>query len=236
MTDPQDEESAGQEAQAREPQKTPRLFSRRRAAVIGAAVVGIALVGWCFAYEPVTRNFVAMDSVCTYCHLKTEYLYSVRMSYSHPHPAEPKTGEQPARCVDCHLPEGFWATTFAYTHFASATDLFGHFRDRAGERSGDWIPLGAARANRVHNRLLEHDSNTCRVCHIESEIVPKRDRGKKAHADALENKETCIECHTNLVHRFVEVREAEKVSEAGEGLDEGLDEGLEGGSAEPDVL
>jgi nitrate/TMAO reductase-like tetraheme cytochrome c subunit len=99
------------------------------------------------------------------------------------------------------------ATTFAYTHYASATDLFGHFRDRASERAGDWIPPSAARAARVRDRLFEYDSVTCRSCHIEADIKPKRKRGQRAHAKALENRETCIECHDNLVHRYVEVRE-----------------------------
>ncbi len=108
--------------------------------------------------------------------------------------------------MDCHLPEGFWAAGFAYSHFASATDLFGHFRDRASERAGDWIPPSAARAYRMRDRLFESDSVTCRSCHIESEIKPQRKRGQRAHAKALENRETCIECHDNLVHRYVEVR------------------------------
>ena len=86
------------------------------------------------------------------------------------------------------------------------TDLFGHPRDRASERAGDWIPAAAARAYRVRDRLFEYDSETCRSCHIESEIKPKRKRGQKAHKNALENKETCVECHDNLVHRQVDLR------------------------------
>ena len=171
------------------------------------AVVGLAaVIGWLFAYEPVTRNLVASEFVCGYCHLEREYVPAARLSFSKPHPATLEAGEEQARCVDCHLPEGFWATTFAYSHFASATDLFGHFRDRASERAGDWIPPSAARAYRMRERLFESDSVTCRSCHIESEIKPKRKRGQRAHAKALENKETCIECHDNLVHRYVEVR------------------------------
>ena len=27
-------------------------------------------------------------------------------------------------CADCHLPEGWWNATYAYTHFLSVTDLF----------------------------------------------------------------------------------------------------------------
>ena len=34
-------------------------------------------------------------------------------------------------------------------------------------------------------------------------IKPKRRRGQRAHANALKNKETCNECHDNLVHREV---------------------------------
>ena len=54
--------------------------------------------------------------------------------------------------------------------------------------------------------MFEYDSVTCRTCHIESEIKPKRKRGQKAHDLALEKKQTCIECHTNLVHRQVGAR------------------------------
>jgi nitrate/TMAO reductase-like tetraheme cytochrome c subunit len=181
------------------------LFGHR-VALLFAVVAVVALIGWLFAYEPVTRNLVASEFVCSYCHIEREYVPAARLSFSKPHPATPKEGEEVARCVDCHLPEGFWATTFAYTHFASATDLFGKFRDRASERAGDWMPPSAARAYRMRDRLFDSDSVTCRTCHIESEIKPKRKRGQKAHAKALENKETCIECHDNLVHRYVEVR------------------------------
>jgi nitrate/TMAO reductase-like tetraheme cytochrome c subunit len=216
------------------------LPSRRGARIIGG-ILALALIGWCFAYEPVTRNFFAQDAVCGYCHLEREYLHTARMSFTRQHPVEPKADDRIARCVDCHLPEGFWATTFAYTHVASATDLFGHFRDREGERAGDWIPLSAARAYRVRDRLMKYDSKTCRTCHIEEEIRPKEPRGQKAHEDALRDKDTCIKCHVNVVHRYVDVRET-KVAMTGdeEGLDEGmeddLDEDLDEGLEELEVL
>jgi nitrate/TMAO reductase-like tetraheme cytochrome c subunit len=194
-----------------------------------AGIVAVVLVTWCFAFEPVTRNYIAKDGLCTYCHLDRDYLYTARLSFTKQHPLDPEEGQRIAHCVDCHLPEGFWATAFAYTHFASITDLYGHFRDRQGERDGDWIPLSAARAYRVRDRLHEYDSAPCRTCHIESEIVPSTERGKNAHKDALENKETCIECHTNLVHRFVEVRGPEMAAgEEEEDLDADLDAGMEG--------
>ena len=181
------------------------LFGRRVVLLFGV-FVAVAVTGFVFAFEPVTRNLVASDAVCSYCHAEREYVFAARRPFTQPHPAIPEAGEEAAQCADCHLPEGFLATAFTYTHYASATDLFGHFRDRASERAGDWIPPSAARAARVRDRLFEYDSNTCRTCHIEADIKPKRKRGQRAHAKALENKETCVECHDNLVHRYIEVR------------------------------
>jgi nitrate/TMAO reductase-like tetraheme cytochrome c subunit len=201
------------------------ILSKHRRIIAGVLV--LLLIGWCFAYEPVTRNFVAQDNTCIYCHLPREYLHTARMPFTRQHPAEPKEGERIARCVDCHLPEGFWATTFAYTHFASATDLFGHFRDRPAERAGDWIPLSAARAYRVRDRLMEYNSKTCNTCHVMAEIKPKQPRGQKAHDDAVRDNDTCIKCHTNVVHRYVEVRTTTAKTDTGEDMEEGLDEGLD---------
>ena len=194
-------------------------------------IIAVLVIGWCFAFESVTRNFVAQDATCQYCHLPREYEHAVRMSFTKQHPVELKDDQKAARCVECHLPKGFWASAFAYTHFASATDLFGHFRDRPAERAGDWIPLSAARAYRVRDRLLEYDSETCLTCHVMAEIKPKEPRGQKAHEDAIRDKQTCMECHANLVHRYIEVR----TTTAGAGAEEGMEEGLEEEFLEDDL-
>jgi len=53
-------------------------------------------------------------------------------------------------------------------------------------------------------RMLANDSKNCRTCHDMAAIKPKRKRGQKQHAEALENKTTCIVCHYDLVHKVVE--------------------------------
>ena len=229
-----------------------RLISRR-ALIILISILALLLVFWLFAFEPITRNYVATNHVCVHCHVQREYLYSARMSFTSIHPPqkyldkgvpERLKNRVPARCVDCHLPKGPINTIFAYTHFVSVTDLFGHFRDRPAERAGKWIPLSAARAYRVRDRLKEYDSVTCRSCHIMEEIVPESIRGKSAHKDAIANHETCIDCHVNLVHRFVEVRTAAPAAEeqgesaGGEDIDEfdeGSDKGSDEGSGEEEL-
>ena len=182
------------------------LFEHRKAINIAIAVFAVLIVAWIIAYQPVTRNLVAQDALCTYCHLLWEFSPDVRLTATRPHQADPKVKISQARCVDCHLPEGWWNTTYAYTHFLSITDLFGHFRDLDAERAGDWIPPRAATAYRVRERMYEYDSVTCRGCHIEAEIKFKRERGVNAHKLALKEQKTCIECHNNLVHRQVDVR------------------------------
>lgn len=191
-------------------------FAWTRNRVIGAGVLSVLVIVIVAAFEPVTRKVVGVQGVCVYCHVAQEYAAEVRLSYSKHHPekkiAEEKTEDdqlaeaEQAQCIECHLPEGFFASFFAYTHFLSLTDLFGHFRHRTAERAGVWLPPRQAAAYRVRDRLFEYNSSTCRICHIEAEIKPKRERGINAHKKALEDKMTCIECHYNEKHRSVEVR------------------------------
>jgi len=169
--------------------------------IFAALIVGLAII-----YEPVTRTYIAQDAFCTYCHLEWEFSPDARLTATKPHQAVADDKQSQAVCVDCHLPKGWWNTTYAYTHFLSMTDLFGHFRDRDAERAGDWIPPRAATAYRVRDRLFEYDGETCRSCHVEAEIKFTRARGENAHKLALKEDKTCIECHNNLVHRPVDVR------------------------------
>jgi len=188
--------------------------------------VGVFIVIGVLAFEPITRNVTAVDDVCSYCHVDMEYRSDVRLAFSNEHPlpetdaaetetdaAETETGaaetkpKAQAVCAECHLPPGTINAVYAYTHFASLTDLFGHFRHRTSERAGAWIPARQAAAHRVRDRLFEYDSPTCRSCHVEKDIVPKRERGKNAHQKALDEQKTCIECHFNEKHRSVDVRE-----------------------------
>jgi nitrate/TMAO reductase-like tetraheme cytochrome c subunit len=164
------------------------------------------MIAFAFAFQPVTRNFVAQDATCNYCHLPWEFNADFRLSASRPHLADPEEKTSQARCVDCHLPKGWLNTAYAYTHFLSFTDLYGYVRDLDAERAGDWIPPRAATAYRVRNRMYENDGDTCRTCHVESEIKFTRERGVNAHKLALEENKTCIECHNNLVHRPVDMR------------------------------
>ena len=191
---------------------------KRRGVRIMIAVIVLGFILGLFLFEPVTREVVASDNLCSYCHVDLEYRSDLRLSYSRPHPplaeAEADAGaekvsepDKQTACVECHLPEGIINAFYAYTHFASLTDLFGYTRDRMEERAGVWIPARQAAAYRVRDRMFEYNSETCRSCHVEEEIEPKRERGKNAHKKALDENMTCIECHYNEKHQKVDLRE-----------------------------
>jgi len=186
--------------------KITDYISSRMIAIIGGTFI-VLLIALIIFFEPLTRVVIAQDATCNYCHLASEYNPDVRLSATRPHAskAEPETTQ--VRCVGCHLPKGRLNTIYAYAHFLSFTDLYGHARDRDLERAGDWIPPRAAESYRVRDRLFETKGVTCRGCHVEAEIKFTRKRGVRAHKLAAKEQKTCIECHNNLVHRTVEVRE-----------------------------
>ena len=181
-----------------------RLFSRR-AGLVAGVLAAVVVIGGVLAFEPVTRNLVANDDLCTYCHLEREFDPAARLSWSRPMKATPE-GDEIAHCVDCHIPEGMVGSLYAYLHFASITDFFGHLRDLETERAGTYLPPRAITAYRTRDRLYENDSITCRGCHVEAEMKPSTAEGREAHKLGREDKMTCIECHINLVHRHVDRR------------------------------
>ncbi len=170
------------------------------------------MIGVLAAFEPMTRAFVAQDAVCLSCHEDSEYdatstvLWDGFRPVTRPHPATKEVGQ--ASCVSCHVPGGMLDSVYVYTHILTLTDFFGRLHESVADRQqAPWVAPAARRAYAVRDGFLENDSSPCRACHIESEIKPKRKRGQKAHKNALKKKETCIECHDNLVHREVPPRD-----------------------------
>ena len=172
--------------------------------IVGAVAV-VLLIGSALAFEPVTRNLVASDALCSYCHLEWEFDPTVRDSLSVSMKAAPE-GEEIAHCVDCHIPEGMVGSIYAYFHFASLTDFFGHLRDLKTERAGAYLTPRAITSYRVRDRFFEYDSPTCRGCHDLAIMAEADNKAQKVHKRALEKKQTCIQCHTNLVHAPVDRR------------------------------
>ena len=179
----------------------------KRVIVVIGAITTLFLGVLVVVFEPLTRDVVSRDELCFYCHLEWEYNPKARLSWSKPMKAA-KGSDNIASCVDCHLPPGLVNSVFAYTHFLSITDLFGRVRDIKGERKGKWTPQRAKTTYRVRDRFYEYDSITCRTCHSDLRTQLESEELKEFHQSVLDEGQTCIECHYNLVHQPVDLRES----------------------------
>ena len=113
------------------------------------------------------------------------------------------TGIQ-AGCADCHIPKGLLAAT--WTHAISGIrDTWSLIINDFSTREA-WDSQRPEMAYRVRDRMLANDSETCRSCHQQEALKPRRERGVRRHELAQRDNITCIACHYNLVHQLVDVR------------------------------
>lgn len=180
----------------------PKFGLSRRATALGALGAVVVIVGAAFAFEPFTRTVIARDGLCLYCH--TDFDASLPNSLRHPE--DPEKGEA-VTCIECHQVPGFMGTVYTYAHLASITDFYGGFRSAYANRAGDWVPPLARRAFRVRDGVRATHAASCTYCHTLTDPKPKKKRGQRMHKKAEEKKDTCINCHFNLVHREVDPRE-----------------------------
>ncbi len=169
-------------------------------AAVAGLVAGVAAV---LGAEQMD-NYTNTNAFCTSCHLTREYIAKSVTYRVSSHQVRPG-GVNPG-CADCHIPKGLVPAT--WTHFIKGVqDLYGEiiYDYRNIEV---WKERRPELAYAVRDWMRANDSVTCRSCHDEASIKPKRKRGQRQHADAREEGMTCIDCHYNLVHEEVEPRES----------------------------
>jgi len=149
-------------------------------------------------------HLTTTDQFCTSCHSMSAYVAESETYRSSSH-RNHAGGVQPG-CADCHIPKGLVIS--AYTHVVDgAADLWGQLNYDYQDPEV-WEKERARLAYAVRDTMRENDSVTCRSCHTESLIKPKRKRGQKQHETAKAEGMTCIDCHYNLVHDEVEPRDS----------------------------
>jgi nitrate/TMAO reductase-like tetraheme cytochrome c subunit len=157
-------------------------------------------------------HYTNTDEFCTSCHLTGEYIAKSETFLTSTH--RTRSGGVLPGCADCHIPKGLVPATWTHV-IKGIQDLYGQVRYDY-EDPAVWQERRAELAYGVRDWLTANDSATCRTCHKEEFIKPKRTRGQKQHAAAREDGTTCIACHYNLVHDEVPPRE-DAQDAAGEG-------------------
>lgn len=177
-----------------------RLITR---SVVTAAFLGVA-VGFAAALSlEKIDQLTSTDTFCSdSCHVMADYVAYQPVYVNSPHRTT-YTGIQ-AGCADCHIPEGLLQAT--WTHAVSG------IRDTWSLLSNDfssrekWHASRTGMAYRVRDWMLANDSATCRSCHEQDALKPRRERGVRRHRLAQRKYVTCIACHYNLVHQKVAPR------------------------------
>jgi len=166
---------------------------------IAGAVIAVAAV---LANERIDR-YTSTDDFCgTSCHSMQAHVANEPVYVESAH--RTATSGVRAGCADCHIPHGIVPATWAHVK-NGIKDIISETLNDFTEREA-WERERAEFAYQVRDWLMETDSATCRSCHEEAAIQPQRKRGQRQHADARERGLTCIGCHYNLVHSYVEPR------------------------------
>jgi nitrate/TMAO reductase-like tetraheme cytochrome c subunit len=163
--------------------------------VIGALAAGSISIP---VVDQVDVYFSSNTFCASACHEMESTVYKELQSSTH---WTTSTGVRPS-CADCHVSERL--VPAMWDHFLGMKELIAHLTSDASKPGNFDKKFRADSANRVRLKMFANDSKNCRSCHEMTAIKPKRKRGQKLHAEALENKATCITCHYNLVHKEVE--------------------------------
>lgn len=104
-------------------------------------------------------------------------------------------------CADCHVPKPWGhkvvrkivATKELWYKFAGKIDTPEKYNEHRWEL-----------ANRVWDSMKATDSRECRNCHtFESMDLSEQDRSaRKKHSRAIDEGETCIDCHKGIAHEL----------------------------------
>ena len=175
----------------------------KKTAVVTFVIGGVAGLIAALGAEEMDR-LTSTDEFCTSCHAMQAYIAEAEVYKTSAHQTT-ASGVRPG-CADCHIPKGLVAAT--YTHVVNGVgDLVGEFTLDYNDPKV-WKAERPRLAYAVRDWFRDNDSVTCRTCHEQVSIKPKRKRGQRQHQIALKEDMTCIDCHYNLVHEEVEPRQS----------------------------
>jgi nitrate/TMAO reductase-like tetraheme cytochrome c subunit len=140
-------------------------------------------------------RFTSTNEFCVTCHSMTyaEAFYKRSSHYS-------SASGVRATCGDCHVSEGVFAAT--WDHAVGGKDLLKQlFGPDYDDPAVNALHLPEA-AFAARDWFRQRDSATCRRCHTMEAIEGKRGGTAAIHREEAAGK-TCIDCHSNLVHRPV---------------------------------
>jgi cytochrome c-type protein NapC len=181
------------------PRKTS-LFLLALVFVAGAIFTGLLNVG---------ISHTNQMEFCTNCHSMKINLeeFKETVHYSN------RTGIR-ASCADCHVPKEFGPKMLAKLMAAKDVyhEIMGTIDTKEKYEAHRW-----QMANQVWEKMKATDSRECRTCHDYSQMnlsVQSRS-ARSRHSRAVDEGQTCIDCHKGIAHTEPEEPETPKGADKG---------------------
>ncbi len=166
---------------------------------------GFLFISIAGAFVGATLLFVAGDFIshtnttefCITCHEMEATVYQEfkkTVHYSNP------SGVR-VSCGDCHVPKGAMAVFIR--KMGAVKDIYGHLVgviDTPEKFEAKRLEM----AEQVWNYMESTNSRECRSCHSfeAMKLEQQRRRPQRKHPAAMENGDTCIDCHKGIAHKL----------------------------------
>lgn len=158
-------------------------------------ILGIS-IGWLsLGGTAIVMNYTSSTEFCVSCHSMQipyeEYEGSIHFSNAKGIRAE---------CADCHIPTD--PVDYLMTKIRASKDIYHEFVTGKIDNEDKYEQHRMAMAEDVWEQLRKNDSATCRSCHTYEamDTYEQSEDSAKMHQYALENNQTCIDCHKGVAH------------------------------------
>lgn len=150
------------------------------------------------------------EKFCISCHEMYDNVYQeYRGTIHHTN----RTGVR-ATCPDCHVPKEW---VHKVVRKVQATRELWHKALGSIDTAEKYEAKRLQLAQRVWNSMKATDSRECRNCH-EFDSMDFGSQGRRAvdqHSQAIENGNTCIDCHKGIAHRLPDMRSVDESAALG---------------------
>ena len=162
--------------------------------LVGGFAAGIVFWG---SFNTVMEATNTM-SFCTSCHEMRDNVYKEYDKTIH---HSNRTGVQ-ATCSDCHVPKEW---THKMVRKVQASNEVFHWLLGSINTPEKFDAKRLTLAKNVWASMKSTDSRECRNCHTLESMNPEfqRPRARKQHMAAMEQGNTCIDCHKGIAHKGV---------------------------------
>jgi nitrate/TMAO reductase-like tetraheme cytochrome c subunit len=164
--------------------------------VLALLVVGV-VVG--FVATAGTQVMVAVTGTDKFCGTTCHSMQWVAKEHQASVHSVNRTGVK-AGCHDCHIPHNYPYVLW-YKAVAGTKDVIGEMRGVIGTEE-KFKAKRKEMAEHVWEEYRGNDSRACRHCHVFSKevLAKQKEFAQPIHAQVLEGKGTCIDCHQGVAH------------------------------------